>query len=462
MTPATSFGGKRVALFGLGGSGLATARALVAGGAEVVVDDDKRESKERAAAEGLTVANLGGEDFSAFSSLVLSPGVPLTHPVPHWTVNLARAAGIEVIGDLEVFARERRAIAPRAPLIGITGTNGKSSTTALVAHLLASAGRDVQVGGNIGTPVLELEPPAEGRVHVLELSSFQIDLAPSFDPSVGVLLNITEDHLDRHGTMENYAALKERLVAHAGIAVVGVDDEWSRSVAERLARAGRKVERISAKSELEAGLFGRGTRMFAASGGRTTELADLAGIGSLRGAHNMQNALAAWAAVSALGLGAQDLCDSLRTFPGLAHRLEEVGRLGPVLLINDSKATNADSAAQALASFDAVYWIAGGKAKSGGIASLNPFFAKIRKAYLVGEAAREFSETLGESVPHEISGDLATAILSAAADARRSGDPEAVVLLSPACASFDQFRSFEHRGDVFRSLARNLLAAAGA
>ena len=461
MTPASSFRGKRVALFGLGGSGLSTARALVAGGAEVVVDDDRRESKERAAAEGLAVANFGGEDFSRFDTLVLTPGVPLTHPKPHWAADLARAANVEIIGDMEVFARERRALAPDAPLVAITGTNGKSTTTALVAHILREAGRDVQVGGNIGTPVLDLEPPAATRVHVLELSSFQLDLAPTFDAGIGLLLNITEDHLDRHGTMADYAAIKERLVLRSDLAILGVDDDYSRAVAERLERAGRPIERISAATRLEKGTFIAGSRVMRADGSGTAAVADLANIGTLRGRHNAQNAAAAVAAVTALGVPADALQHGLSTFPGLAHRMEQVGRLGPVLIVNDSKATNADSAAQALASFESIHWIAGGKAKTGGIGSLESFFPKIRKAYLVGESARDFAETLGPRVPHVIAGDLATALLAAAADARRSGEAEPVVLLSPACASFDQFRSFEHRGDVFRQLAHDLLAASG-
>src|SRR5918912_441578 len=243
MTPATSFRARRVAVFGLGGSGLASAKALAAGGAAVVCDDDGPARREEARAQGLDVADLRSADWTGFDALLLSPGVPLTHPAPHWSVCKARAHGAEVIGDMEVFARQRRAHAPESPFVGITGTNGKSTTTALVAHLLRAAGRRVALGGNIGVPVLALDPPEPGLFHVLELSSYQIDLAPSVAPSVGVLLNVTEDHLDRHGTLERYAAIKARVPAAAGTAVIGVDDDHGIALADRLERETRKVIR---------------------------------------------------------------------------------------------------------------------------------------------------------------------------------------------------------------------------
>ena len=226
MTPVTSFAGKTVALFGLGGSGLATALALQAGGAHVVACDDNPAKNAEAEAKGIETADLRNADWSRFSSFVLSPGVPLTHPQPHWSVPLARGAGVEIIGDIELFCRERAKVAPNAPFVAITGTNGKSTTTALVSHILREAGRDVQMGGNIGTAILSLEPPADNRMHVIECSSFQIDLTPSLAPTIGVLLNISPDHLDRHGTMERYAAIKERLVARAANVVIGVDDDF--------------------------------------------------------------------------------------------------------------------------------------------------------------------------------------------------------------------------------------------
>ncbi len=243
MTPVESFKGKRVALFGLGGSGLSTARALAAGGAQVAAWDDGEAGRLKAVAEGVALEDLAGVDWRGFAALVLSPGVPLTHPEPHWTVQAAKAAGVEVIGDIELFCREREARAGGAPFIAITGTNGKSTTTALIAHILREAGRDVQLGGNIGVPILDLEPPSDERIHVIECSSFQIDLAPSLAPTIGVLLNITPDHLDRHGTMENYAAIKERLVAHAEVALVSVDDAYCHAIGARLAEAARLEQR---------------------------------------------------------------------------------------------------------------------------------------------------------------------------------------------------------------------------
>jgi len=473
VIPVTTFAGKKVAVFGLGGSGLASASALLAGAADVVAFDDDAASVAKANAAGIPTADLRRLDWSKIAALVLAPGVPLTHPAPHWTVELAKTNAVEVIGDIELFCRERRKVAPEAPFVAVTGTNGKSTTTALIAHLAASAGMDAQLGGNIGTAILSLLPPLNNRVrplrvHVIECSSYQIDLAPSLDPSIGILINLTEDHLDRHGTMEHYTAVKERLVAGVpkeGAAIVGVDDEWCQKIAVRLAQSGQRVVRISVRRELSNGIFVEGQRIMRAAPppsppprageGREGEIAELSGIGSLRGLHNAQNAACAAAAALALGLDAAAIQAGLRSFPGLPHRMEEVGRRGAVLFVNDSKATNADSAAQALACFSDIFWIAGGKPKTGGIESLRPFFPRIRKAYLIGEAADEFAATLAD-VPHEIDGTLDKAVAAAARDAAASSAAEPIVLLSPACASFDQYRNFELRGDAFQTLVRAL------
>ena len=468
MIPVTTFAGKKVAVFGLGGSGLASASALLAGGADVVAFDDDAQSVTKASAAGIPTADLRHADWSKIISLVLAPGVPLTHPAPHWVAALAQQAGVEVIGDIELFCRERRHLAPDAPFVAITGTNGKSTTTALIAHLAASSGMDAQLGGNIGTAILSLAPPQPNdikplRVHVIECSSYQIDLAPSLDPSIGILINLTEDHLDRHGTMENYAAVKERLVAGVprqgtaqGTAIIGVDDDWCQKIAVRLAQAGKRVVRISVRRNLTNGIFVEHERIMRADGAGTSQIAELGGIGSLRGLHNAQNAACATAAALALGLEPAAIQTGLRSFPGLAHRMEEVGRRGTVLFVNNSKATNADSAAQALVCFNDIFWIAGGKPKTGGIESLRGFFPRIRKTYLIGEAAKEFAATLGSRVPYEITGTLDKALSAAARDAEASGAREPVVLLSPACASFDQYRNFELRGDAFRALVRAL------
>ena len=459
MVPVTAFAGKKVAIFGLGGSGVASASALLAGGTDVICWDDSAEAVAKATSAGIPSGDLRQVDWKRISALVLAPGVPLTHPAPHWTVRLARAAGVEVIGDIELFCRERRARAATAPFIAITGTNGKSTTTALVAHLLRSAGRDAEIGGNIGTAILSLAPPDQTRAHVVECSSYQIDLAPTLDPSVGILLNITEDHLDRHGTLAHYAAVKERLatgVQEDGMAIIGVDDAWCAAVADRIEQVGKKLIRVSVRRPLPGGLYFENESIMRAADGGACAIAKIGGIGSLRGMHNAQNAACAAGAALALGLSAQAIQRGLASFPGLAHRMEEVGRKARVLFVNDSKATNADSAAQALACFSDIFWIAGGRAKTGGIASLGSFFPRIRKAYLIGEAATDFAAELEGRVPHAVVGTLERAVERAAADAETSEVPEPVVLLSPACASFDQYRNFELRGDKFRELVRAL------
>jgi UDP-N-acetylmuramoylalanine--D-glutamate ligase len=459
MTPVTSFNGKHAAVFGLGNSGFVAAQALVAGGARVAVWDDNEHAREKARAAGLRIENLALADWRNFASLVLSPGIPLTHPSPHWTVLKAMQAGVEIIGDIELFCRERHKIAPLSPFVAITGTNGKSTTTALVAHLFANFGFAVEVGGNIGTPILALAPPAQERVHVVECSSFQIALSPSLNPSVGVLLNITPDHLDRHGTMENYAAIKARLVENADLAVIGIDDGVTSCIAGECLRAGRTTVCVSVtRTLIEDGIVLDGDCLMRRSGGRSTRIACLAGIASLRGAHNGQNAAAAVAALGPRGFELERVAQGLRTFPGLPHRLEEVGRIGKVLFVNDSKATNAAAAEKALRSFDKVFWIVGGRAKEGGIEPLRPLFGKVVKAYLIGEASENFAQTIGNSFPYAKCGTLEGAVPAAARDALASELAEPVVLLSPACASFDQFPDFEKRGDHFRALVEALLA----
>jgi UDP-N-acetylmuramoylalanine--D-glutamate ligase len=460
VIPLTTFAGKTLAVFGLGSSGLASCAALQAGGAKAVGFDDDPARVAAAASRGIATADLRQIDWSRIAALVLSPGVPLTHPAPHWSVALARDAGVEIVGDIELYCRERRAVAPAAPFVAVTGTNGKSTTTALIAHVLTAGGMPAQRGGNIGVAVLSLDPPALGRAHVIECSSYQIDLAKSLDPAVGILLNVSPDHLDRHGGIEQYAAIKARLVEGVpgnGAAIVGVDDEWSRRIADRLKRAGKPVTRVSVLRALDDGLYVEADRIMEAKPGRAPRaVADIGGIGSLRGRHNAQNAACATAAALALGLAEGAVQRGLRSFPGLAHRMEQVGRRGRVLFVNDSKATNADAAARALASFSDIFWIAGGRAKSGGIAALAEYFPRIRKAYLVGEAADAFAATLGGRVVHEKAGTLERAVARASRDAEQSRLAEPVVLLSPACASFDQFPNFEIRGSVFRELVREL------
>ena len=479
MIPVSTFSGKEVALFGLGGSGLSTAKALVAGGARVFVWDDSQAPLDKARAEGFQPFDLHDADWSLFAALILTPGAPLTHPEPHWTVAKAKQAGVEVIGDIELFVRERARHSPQAPLVAITGTNGKSTTTSLIAHILRAAGCDVQMGGNIGVPILELEPPSEQRIHVVECSTFQIDLAPSLNPSVGLLLNLTPDHIDRHGTMDNYAAIKQRLVEASDFAVLGRDDAYCEAIFQYLKKLGHAVVGItnSQPQALGAVRFESGglRRAFALPGMKTLEenLFDLAKANALRGAHNGQNAAAAFSACERLGLAHDEIAAGLASYPGLAHRMEQIARHDKVLFVNDSKATNADAAEKALLSFDDIYWILGGKAKEGGVEPLKNLFPKVRKAYLIGAAADEFARTLDGSVDYEQCGTLEVATASAARDAAAGDAVEPVVLLAPACASYDQFPNFEKRGDAFRAAVQALrrdqqeepelpLAAAGA
>ncbi|HEY5226538.1 MAG TPA: UDP-N-acetylmuramoyl-L-alanine--D-glutamate ligase [Methylovirgula sp.] len=455
MIPITCFAKKKVAVFGLGASGRASAEALTAGGADVAAWDDQIGAREAAAAHGLTLSDLSSLDLKGFDSLVLGPGVPLTHPKPHWIVEKAKQAGVEIIGDIELFCRERRAIAPKSPFVAITGTNGKSTTTALIAHLFSTFGYKVEIGGNIGTPILTLSPPSPEIVHVIECSSFQIDLAPTLDPWVGVLLNVTPDHLDRHGTMENYAAIKERLVARADAVVIAIDDAVTLKIAERARQRRKSGTSVSVtQKQIEDGIILDGTKLVRRVQGRSLVIADLAGIASLRGTHNGQNAAAAVAALGAHGFSLDIVAKGLATFPGLPHRLEELGRRGKVLFINDSKATNADAAEKALLSLENIYWILGGRAKEGGIEPLRSLFPKVTKAYLIGEASELFAATIGDAIPYEFCGTLDQAVDSATRDAEAAASEAPIVLLSPACASFDQFPDFEKRGDKFRELVQ--------
>jgi UDP-N-acetylmuramoylalanine--D-glutamate ligase len=463
MIPVTMFAGRDVAVQGLGVSGLAAARALKAGGANPILWDDNAAAREEAATEGFTVSDLNTADWSRFAALVLAPGIPLTHPAPHWSVKSARDDGVEVIGDIELFFRERARTEAPGKVVVVTGTNGKSTTTALTAHLLAEAGKPVALGGNIGKAVLDLEPFAPELTYVIELSSFQIELAPGLEPDAAALLNITADHLDRHGTLPNYARIKTSVFARLGAgatAVIGVDDELSRAIADRL-KGPFAVKRIAVSRPVETGVYVSGGVLHETEQGSEVARTDLAGIGSLRGAHNWQNAAAAYALARSQGLASAAIAQGLKSFAGLSHRMEQVARRGKVLFVNDSKATNADAAGKALASFTDIYWIIGGRPKEGGLAGLEPFYSKIARAYLIGEAAESFARQLGDAVDHVQCGTLDRAVEQAAADAGRCEAREPVVLLSPACASYDQFDNFAKRGDAFRNLVMILDGAEG-
>ena len=479
MIPVPGFEGRRVAVFGLGRSGVTAARALQAGGALAVLWDDGVSGRMQAQAEGFVLEDLTTADWSSFAALVLSPGAPLTHPKPHWTVDKARAAGVPVIGDIELFARALDAVpdAVRPKVVAITGTNGKSTTTALIGWVLEQAGLKVRIGGNIGIGVLALPAPAEVEVYVIETSSYQLDLTTSFAPDVAILTNVSPDHLDRHGGMEGYVAAKTRLfqtMSPEKVALVGVDDDWGWSVvndlnARRLRLStittrtapehidptgGVPVDQIATCLPDQAPAFDQGRFIIVdATGGRLVAdgvfITDLSSARSLPGRHNAQNAAFAYAAARAMGVLHEATVQGLMTFPGLAHRMEDVGHLGLVRFINDSKATNADAARQALLSYPTVFWIVGGRAKTGGIDELADLFPRVARAYLIGEAADDFAATLG-AAPHVVSGTMEAAVAAASADAMAAGG-DAVVLLSPACASFDQYPDFEARGEAFRA-----------
>ena len=461
MIPVRGFESKRVAVFGLGRTGMTAARALKAGGAEVALWDETSAAREAAAAERLPIVDLRAADWPEFDALMLSPGVPLTHPAPHWTVEKARAAGVEILGDIELFARTIAA-APetkRPKVAMITGTNGKSTTTALLGHMLTAAGRDARIGGNIGYGVLGLEDMHGGAVYVIEASSYQLDLTSTLKPDVAVLLNITPDHLDRHGGMDGYVAAKRRVLLNQGkgdTAVIGVDDAWCQQICTEITAANRRtICPISAKRAMGRGVYALQGVLYDATGERVIEVADLMRARSLPGRHNWQNAAAAYAAARALGISVEDAAMGMATFPGLAHRMETVARFDGVRFVNDSKATNVDAARQAMSSYPRFYWIAGGRPKTGGIDSLADLFPRVAKAYLVGEAADAFARTLEGKAPYALSGTIAAAVAAAYADAKAAGE-EAVVLLSPACASFDQFPDFEVRGDAFRDAVQAL------
>ena len=466
MIPITEFKGRDVAIFGLARTGLAAAKALMAGGARVHAWDDSDSSRAAAEAAGVPVSDINSRDWRSFAALVLSPGVPLTFPEPHRVVTLAQATGVPIVSDIELFARAVNALPPaqRPKLIGVTGTNGKSTTSALIAHILKEAGKDVRLGGNIGAAMLEQPPLHAGAYYVIELSSYQLDLTSSLRLDVAIWLNTTPDHLDRHGTMTEYVAAKKRIFLNQGAAdwaVIGVDDAYCAAICTELTRAAvQRVAPISAGQALGRGVSALGAKIIDALSGRSDASADLSKAPALAGKHNAQNAAAAYAAARALGVDARTIAAAFASFAGLPHRLERVATIEGVRFINDSKATNANAAAQALAVYPRIHWIAGGVAKDGGIEELSPFFPRIARAYLIGQSAGDFADTLRGKAPVTMAGNLEAAVKLAFADAKASGEPHPVVLLSPACASFDQFRSYEDRGDRFRAYVLALNAEA--
>lgn len=446
--------GYTVAVLGLGRSGLSTARALMENGAEVWAWDDSEDVRARAAEKGVPLVDLYQANWLEPVTLVISPGIPHRHPAPHPVASLAREAGVEIICDIELLGRGQ----PDARFLGITGTNGKSTTTAAIGHVLSLARRRVEVGGNIGRPVMELDPMQPDGFYVLELSSYQLELTFSITFDVGLLLNVTPDHLDRHGGLEGYVAAKRnvfRRQTRPRTAVIGIDDELCRGIWQELERAGDQVVwPISGRERAPGGVYAAEGTLWDETDGSRVPVLPLAELERLPGEHNHQNAAAAYAACKAAGVEPAVIGACLRSFPGLAHRQERVAEVGGVVFVNDSKATNADAAAKALACYERIYWIAGGRAKDGGLEGLEPLYGRVARAFLIGEAAEPFAAALSGRVEQERCGTLDKAVRRAFEAARAGGG--GVVLLSPACASFDQFKDFEARGEAFKALVLDL------
>ena len=450
------FAGCPVSVFGLGRSGLLTARALVESDAEVFAWDDDEEARDRAADEGVPLVDLYQCDWSEHTTLVLSPGVPLHHPEPHPVVKMAQDANVEIIGDTEVLARTQR----DAGYIGITGTNGKSTTTTLLGHIMQVSGREAEIGGNLGIPVLDLEPLGTEGTYVLEMSSFQLELTFSITFDVAVLLNISADHMDRYGGMDDYIAAK-RLIFHRQTkprtAVIGVEDDFSRAVYEELKAADEQVViGVSGTGPVPGGVYAVNGVLVDDTEDQETPVMDIKEIPSLPGPHNWQNAAAAYAAAKHAGVAPPAVMACIQSYPGLVHRQEPVSLVDGVGYVNDSKATNAAAAARALACYDSIYWICGGRPKEGGLKAAEVPLGNVRHAFLIGEAAMEFSQFLDGKVPITLSGDLKSAVGAARKQAKKDKAPDPVVLFSPACASFDQFDNFEARGDAFRDMVEAL------
>lgn len=432
MIRSRAWTGKRYAVLGLARSGLATVAALIASGAEVLAWDDREEARDEAAKLGASIGDPLEADLTGMAGVIVSPGVPLNrHPI----ASHAKAAGVPIIGDIELFAQARAELPPHR-VVGITGTNGKSTTTALVHHILQTAGVPTTMGGNIGLPILGQRPLPAGGVYVLELSSYQIDLTFSLDCDVAVLLNVTPDHLDRYDGFDAYRAAKLRLFSLQSSTRAAVYDF-----------DGPEASAVEAIRDGDAGAFWFTNDLVG-------HLANQDDWPSLRGPHNLQNAAAAVSTCNYLGLAKEQIEQGLRTYPGLPHRMERVGERDGVAFINDSKATNAEAAAPALAAFRAVRWILGGRAKTAELDACLPHLGHVRSAYTIGEAGPMLAELLRPKLPVTEAGTLDRAVAAAAQDAE-AGD---TVLLSPACASFDQFRDFEDRGDQFRAIVKGLKA----
>ena len=430
---------------------------MIDAGVDVWAWDDHARARDQAQAANVPLTDLYNCRWEKIRTLVLSPGVPHTHPEPHPIARLAHESGCAIVGDTELLFRAE----PEALYLGVTGTNGKSTTTALIGHILNESKIDNRVGGNIGVPVLALEPLPQDSFFVLEMSSYQLELTPSAKFNIAVLLNVSADHLDRHGGMAGYVDAKKLIFANqnaSSIAIIGVDDAASIEIYTSLKSAGaQRVIPISSTARVGGGAYVLNGTLFDNLDGQDREVLDLRSISALPGVHNWQNAAAAYAATKAAGADEQCIIDGLKSYPGLPHRQELVAVIDGVSYVNDSKATNADAAARALACYDMICWIAGGQTKDDSLDVLKPYADRIETAYLIGEAMDEFDAALPESIAVDRCGTLDVAVQRARERAlQESKAGKAVVLLSPACASFDQFKDFEERGDAFRQAVEAL------
>lgn len=441
--------GKVFGVVGLGRSGMAAARSLSEGGARVIVWDDNADTRRKAGEAGFDTADLSNpHSLDGIEAIILSPGIPHTYPEPHPVAKAAKDAGIPLISDIEILWRTERS----ARFIGITGTNGKSTTTALTGHILRKAGQRAEVGGNIGISALDLSLLGAEGSYVLELSSYQLELCEKAVFNIAVLLNITPDHLDRHGGMDGYIAAKMHIFdrqTEGDTAIVAIDDERTAGIAEALTAGKRRVIPVSGKIGVPGGVYVENGILTDDTRNKAVKVLDLNEVPALPGAHNAQNAAAAYAVAVSCGLDPAVIAATIRSFPGLAHRQQRVAAIDGVLFVNDSKATNADATERALSSYERIFWIAGGREKEGGYANLEPYFGRIEHAFLIGEAAHNLAKTMDGKVAVTHSGTIEQAVIDAFVTAKKAGGGNAVVLLSPACASFDQFNDFEERGRVF-------------
>ncbi|MGI9449504.1 MAG: UDP-N-acetylmuramoyl-L-alanine--D-glutamate ligase [Geminicoccaceae bacterium] len=456
MITLTSYDQKIAAVLGLSRTGLSACRSVTAGGGRIWAWDDNPDRREMASKQGISIVNLDLCNWDRVKSLVLSPGIPLKHPRPHRLVRHAKAAGVPIIGDMELLAENQ----PERRIIGVTGTNGKSTTSALIAHVLQNASIGTQLGGNIGLPVLDLLPKPPEDIYVLELSSYQLDLTERLKCAVAVILNISPDHLDRHGGMAGYVRAKRRILRNQDAGdwvVIGIDDAYGQKIYKQLKAAhDRKVVPISVTCRAKMGVSVVDGQLIDDIDGEGQTIGDLKAIKHLQGSHNQQNAAAAYAAARAFGVTPEQIVEGMASFAGLHHRVELVAEIEGIRFVNDSKATNPEAAARSLTCYRPIYWIAGGQAKQDDLDAVLPYLDRIKQAYLIGEAAERFSELLADKVDVVISKTLDRAFGAAVSDARRDGLEGATILLAPACASFDQFANFEARGEAFRSLVETL------